>query len=151
MADCIFCKIVKGEIPSSKIWEDSGHIAILDIFPNVKGQALVIPKKHLSSYVFDIDDENFTKLLLAAKMAGRLLDKALGAIRTAAVMEGMEVDHAHIKLYPLYHKKTEKFEPVVAPKEVFFEKYAGYVTSLHGPKANIAELNELAEKIRNSK
>jgi len=148
MKDCIFCKIVKGEIPSAKIWEDSTHIAILDILPNVRGQGLVIPKKHEPSYVFDIDDENYKKLLLAAKTAGKLLDKALGSARTAMVAEGMEVDHAHIKLYPLYHKQSKVFEPATAKQEVFFDKYAGYVTSQHGPKANFEELKRLAEKIR---
>ena len=57
MDDCLFCKIIKGDIPSVKIWEDDNHIAILDAFPNTKGATLVIPKKHYDSYIFDMDDQ----------------------------------------------------------------------------------------------
>ena len=100
--DCIFCKIVKGEIPSEKIWEDKKHIAILDIFPNTKGQTLVMPKDHHTSYAFDIPDAEYTDLMLAAKTVGKLLDKKLKVTRTAMVAEGMAATHAHIKLYPLH-------------------------------------------------
>ncbi|MBI2040608.1 MAG: HIT family protein [DPANN group archaeon] len=146
MVDCIFCKIVKGDIPSAKIWEDGGHIAIFDIFPNTKGQAVVIPKKHEPSYVFQMDDKAYIKFLEAGKKAGLLLDKALGSMRTAMVTEGMQVDHAHIKLFPLYAGGK-----MVEEKGKFFAAYEGYITTLGGPKADFAELQRLAEKIRNFK
>ena len=59
MDNCIFCKIVKGEIPSVKIWEDKNYLAILDINPNVEGMTLVIPKKHFDSYVFEMKDKEY--------------------------------------------------------------------------------------------
>ena len=63
MENCIFCKIIKGEIPSSKVWEDENFIAILDINPNTEGVTLVIPKKHYDSYVFDHQDKFLSEFI----------------------------------------------------------------------------------------
>ena len=65
--NCIFCKIVKGEIPCHKIWEDEKHLAFLSIFPNTDGFSVVIPKKHFSSYAFDLPDEVLSELVIASK------------------------------------------------------------------------------------
>ena len=89
MESCIFCKIVEGKIPSEKIWEDSEFIAILDVFPNMEGMTLVIPKKHFDSYVFNMNDNEYCKLMTAAKKVAKILDKALKVKRTALVMEGL--------------------------------------------------------------
>ena len=63
MEECIFCKIVKKEIPCHQIWEDKEHLAFLSIFPNTEGFSVVIPKKHYPSYAFDLSDEVLTKLI----------------------------------------------------------------------------------------
>ena len=65
--DCVFCKIVKGEIPSVKIWEGKNHIAILDVNPNVKGMTLVLTKKHFDSYSFDIKIKQCFKIYFYKK------------------------------------------------------------------------------------
>ncbi len=101
MNECIFCKIVSGEIPSVKIWEDNEHIAILDVAPVTEGMTLVIPKKHMESYVFDVAKTDYKNLMLAAKKAGKFMDRGLRADRIFVVVEGLEVDHAHVKLYPV--------------------------------------------------
>ena len=150
MEGCIFCEIVKGEIPSAKIWEDKDFLAILDIFPNVKGMALVLTKKHYDSYAFDLPDTIYLDLMAASKKVAKLLEKALPVKRVSLVAEGMGVNHIHIKLYPM-HGLTGKFEETWAKQEVFFDKYEGYISTQLGPKANIEELNRLAEKIKNSK
>jgi diadenosine tetraphosphate (Ap4A) HIT family hydrolase len=147
MEDCIFCKIVKGEIPCAKVWEDSEFLAFLDINPNTKGMTLVIPKKHFDSYVVDMNNEEYCKLMIATKKVCKLLDKSLKTKRTALVMEGLGVNHAHIKLYPIYGL-NEKFEETWAKEKVFFEKYQGYISTQLGEKVDIEELNRLAEKIR---
>ena len=147
MADCIFCKIVKGEIPSAKIWEDKNHIAMLDIFPNTKGMTLVLPKKHFDSYAFGMPDKDYSALMLAAKKVGKLLDKKLGVSRTALVMEGMGINHVHIKLYPL-HGIDKKFKEMWSKDEMFFETYQGYLSTVLGPKADPKELDALARRIR---
>src|SRR3990167_1070992 len=108
MTDCIFCKIIRGQLQSVKIWEDDNFLAILDVNPNTKGMTLVIPKKHYDSYVFDMPDEMIQKLIMASKNVARILEKGLKIKRVAMVMEGMGVNHAHIKLYPL-HGIKDKF------------------------------------------
>jgi len=147
--DCIFCKIVKGEMLCHKIYEDNDFIAILDINPNTKGVTLVLTKKHYHSYAFDMPDDVYKKLLLVTKKVAKTLDKALNVKRTAMVMEGLGIDHSHIKLYPI-HGLKESFEEIWAPKKVFFEKYEGYITTQLGSRADDKELEKLAKKIRES-
>jgi histidine triad (HIT) family protein len=142
--DCIFCKIVRGEIPSAKIWEDKKHIAILDIFPNTKGMTLVIPKVHHDSYAFDMPDKAYSDLMLASKKVAKLLDKRLKINRTAMVMEGMGVNHVHIKLYPM-HGIDKKFKEMWAKDERYFDTYPGYIMTVLGPKADDKELAKLAK------
>lgn len=147
MENCIFCKIVKGEIPSAKIWENENFIAILDKFPNVKGMTLIVPKKHFDSYVFDMNNNDYEKIMLAAKEVAKLLDEKLSVKRTALVMEGLGVNHAHIKLYPIYGL-DEKFKETWAKDKIFFEKYEGYISTQLGPELTIEELNKIAEEIK---
>src|SRR3989338_11281327 len=147
MENCIFCRIVNGEIPSVKIWEDEHHIAILDNQPNVKGMALVLTKRHYDSYVFDMPRVAYKNFILATKKVAKLIEKGLKVQRVAMVMEGLGVNHSHIKLYPLYGLK-EKFEETWAQEKKFFEKYEGYISTQLGPKIELAELKKLAEKLR---
>ena len=147
MENCIFCKIVRGEIPSVKIWENKKFIAILDKFPNVNGMTLVIPKKHFDSYVFEMNDKDYQELMIASKKVAKLLDKKLNVMRTALVMEGLGVNHAHIKLYPIYGL-DEKFKETWAKEKIFFEKYEGYISTQLGPEKSIEELNKIAEIIK---
>jgi len=106
MTDCVFCKIVKGDIPAQKFWEDENFIAALDIRPNMKGQSLVIPKRHADSKWSAQSDEDLTRLVLAAKKVANLLEKRLGAERVLFVFEGLDVNHLHAKLFPYYHGNT---------------------------------------------
>jgi len=147
MTECIFCKIVEGKIPSIKIWEDEKHIAILDLNPNVIGMTLVIPKKHFDSYVFDMKDKEYYDLMIASKKVAKLLDRKLKVKRTALVMEGLGVNHAHIKLYPIYGL-DEKFKEIWAKEKVFFDKYPGYITTQLGPQKSVDELKKTAEKLK---
>lgn len=147
--DCVFCKIVKGEIPCYKVYEDEEFLAFLDIFPNVRGMTLVMTKKHYPSYAFELPEEVYVKLMKVSKKIAKTIDKALNVKRTAMVMEGMGINHVHIKLYPL-HGLEKEFEEMWAPEKVFFEKYRGYITTQLGPKANDKELEEIARKIRES-
>ena len=77
MQDCIFCKIVAGEIPSVKIWENENFIALLDAFPACKAQTLVLPKKHYDSDIFILDTDSYISLMLATKEVVALLKKGL--------------------------------------------------------------------------
>ena len=148
MVDCIFCKIISGEFDSAKIWEDDNYLAILDIMPNTKGMTLVLPKKHFDSYAFDMNEKEYCGLMSAARTAAKILEKGLGVNRVALVMEGMGVNHAHIKLYPL-HGVDEKFKETWAKQKVFFEKYEGYISTQTGEKVELGALKKLADSICN--
>src|SRR3989338_2341900 len=110
---CIFCKIATGETPSEKIYEDAKFIAFLDIRPGTEGQTLVIPKKHYGSYVFDMPEKDYIEILKVARKVGKQLDKALGSDRTCLVLEGLEINHAHVRLHP--HYKNRPFTILPSP------------------------------------
>lgn len=148
MENCIFCKIVKGEIKSAKIWENEDFVAILDINPNMKGMTLVLSKKHYDSYVFNMPDEIYKKFMLAGKQVSRILEKGLGVKRVVMVTEGMCINHAHIKLYPL-HGICEKFQESWAKEKIYFDKYEGYISTQLGLEFGISRLKLLAEEIKN--
>ncbi|MCL5018355.1 MAG: HIT family protein [Candidatus Pacearchaeota archaeon] len=147
MENCIFCKIVKEEIPSVKIWEDENHIAILDKFPNTEGMTVVITKKHFDSDATDMPDGDYKDLMIAAKRVTKILEKKLGVKRVAMIMEGLGVNHVHIKLYPIYGL-DKKFSEKWADNKVYFNTYEGYISTQIGPEKTIEELNKIAEKIR---
>jgi len=145
--NCIFCDIVKGKLPSQVVWENSDFIAILDINPNTEGVTLVLPKKHFGSYPFEMPEKDYLSFMVAGREVGLLLDKKLKTERTALVIEGLGINHAHIKLYPL-HGLKEKFTEMWAKEKIYFEKYEGYLTTQIGPKKGPAELKKIADKIR---
>lgn len=148
MTDCIFCKIVEGKIPSVKIWEDKNHMAILDVNPNVEGMTLVLTKRHYDSDATDMPDKNYGELMIAAKKVAKILEAKIKVKRVAIVMEGLGVNHAHIKLYPI-PGLNNKFEETWAKKRVYFDKYQGYITTQLGPQKPTEELNKIADKIKN--
>jgi len=143
-SECIFCKVVKGELPSYKIYEDDNFIGILDLFPNTKGMTLVLTKDHFESYAANMDDATYTKFFLTAKKISKLIDQKLGVKRTALVMEGMGINHAHIKLYPL-HGLGDSFEAMIPEEKKFYDRYHGYISTLLGPKASDEELKQVRE------
>lgn len=145
--DCIFCKIVEGKIPCVKIWEDEKHIAILDIHPNVEGMTLVLTKDHHDSYAFEMPEKDYKEFMAAAKKVAVILEKGLKVQRVALVMEGLGVNHAHLKLYPV-HGLDEKFKEFWAKDKVYFERYEGYISTQLGPQKSPEELKKIADKIK---
>ena len=101
--DCIFCKIVKGEIPSYKVYEDDNFIAFLDINPRSPGHSQVIPKKH---YQFVWDVPNAGEYFEVAKKIAIAQRKAFGQEIIISSIVGTEVPHAHIWIFP-YPDKTQ--------------------------------------------
>jgi diadenosine tetraphosphate (Ap4A) HIT family hydrolase len=142
----IFCKIANGEIPTVKIWENEEFFAFLDINPNTEGMSLVIPKRHYDSDVNEMPDDVLCRFFLAAKEVSKLLEKGLKVQRVSVVVEGMGVNHAHIKLYPL-HGLDKKFTEMWAKEKVYFEDYPGFITTQLGPEKSTQELKKTAEKI----
>jgi histidine triad (HIT) family protein len=146
MEKCVFCDIVNKKIDSAIIWEDKEFIAFLDGNPNTIGMTCVIPKKHYNSYAFDMPKKEYSKLMKATKKVAKILEKGLSVQRVAMVMEGLSINHVHIKLYPIYGLK-EKFEEIWAKETIFFDKYEGFISTKLGPKIDIKERKELVKKI----
>ncbi|MBI2057161.1 HIT family protein [Candidatus Pacearchaeota archaeon] len=98
--NCIFCKILKGEIPAVKIFEDEKHFAFLDMNPINSGHTLLIPKKHIE-YLFDLNDKEYSELMLKAKHLAKLLKNKLVSKRVGIAVEGFAIPHAHLHIIPL--------------------------------------------------
>lgn len=151
MEDCVFCKIVKGEVPSHRIWEDEKYLGILSIFPNTEGFSVVLTKEHKPSYAFDNDDETLSGLTLASKKVVKILDSTFEDVgRTGMFFEGFGVDHLHSKLFPMHGTKMEEWKQIESGAKIntYFEKYPGYLSSHDSNRADDAELAVLAEKLR---
>lgn len=101
----IFSKIIAREIPAQFVYEDDTCIVIMDKFPAVTGQTLVISKKEVD-YIFDLPVKEYEHILTVAKRIAHASDQAFETERTCLVIEGFEVPHVHIKLYPM--TSTEK-------------------------------------------
>lgn len=148
MAGCIFCKIVKKEIPCHKIWEDKNHLAFLSIFPNTEGFSVVITKKHYPSYAFNLPDNVLKKLIIASKKVAKLLDTKLKDVgRTGMIFEGFGVNHVHSKLFPMHGTKNKKWKPSSSNIKKYFKKYEGYISSHDYKREDDNKLNKTAKKI----
>jgi histidine triad (HIT) family protein len=142
MQPCIFCEIVTAKNTPTKFWEDAEFFAILDLYPNTKGQSLVIPKKHFDSNIFKLEEGLYLRLMSASKIVADILVNKLPVKRVAMVCEGMGINHAHVKLYPM-HGLGNKFREMLGNHIVYYEKYVGEISTLMGPKADINELEKL--------
>ncbi len=127
MADSIFTKIIKGEIPSHKVYEDDTTLAFLDINPFSPGHTLVIPKVQID-HLWDVDDKNYHHLMDIVKKVAERQRQVLKPKRVGIVLEGFAVPHAHVHVFPM----DEGLEATIE-----------HMT----PKPSDAELAELAKKL----
>ena len=148
---CIFCKIIKNEMPCHLVDENEDFMAFLTIFPNTLGATVVMPKKHYPSYAFDLEDDVLTGLMLYTKQIAKKLDHFFEDVgRTAMVFEGFGVDHIHAKLFPMHGTKQmhENWKQVSSNVDKYFDQYEGYISSHDFKRADDGELAKLAEGIR---
>ncbi len=145
---CLFCNIADGKIPAYKIYEDKKHVAFLDIFPNVEGQALLIPKRHTVSLFSDVNDKNIAEFIVTSKKVANLIRNRLKVGRVHLVLEGTGVNHLHAKLYPTSGLNSKAFKEIIASERVYFKKYPGYVTTILGPRASASALERVQKKFR---
>lgn len=116
--DCVFCKIVKGEIPCYNVYEDDLFLGFLDINPRTEGHTVLIPKKH---YLWVYDVPEFAEFWQAALKITRAMRKALSPTFVSYVTHGLEIPHAHIHIMP--RKGETEFVPPIKtlPKEKMAE------------------------------
>ncbi|MBL0254355.1 MAG: HIT family protein [Chitinophagaceae bacterium] len=96
----IFSKIIAGEIPSYKIAENERFLALLDVFPLVKGHVLVVPKTEVDK-LFDLTDDYLAEMLVFAKPVARAIEKSFDCKRCGISVVGLEVPHVHMHLIPI--------------------------------------------------
>jgi len=96
----IFSKIASGEIPCYKVAESEKFLAFLDINPITRGHTLAIPKLE-TDYIFDLDDETYSGLMLFSKQVGLAIEKVIECKRIGIAVVGLEVPHAHVHLAPI--------------------------------------------------
>lgn len=101
MADSIFTKIIKGEIPSHKVYEDDFAVAFMDIHPIQPGMVLVVSKRQTEDFL-QLSEAEFSGLMVAAqKIAIKMKTLFPAKQRIGVMIEGLEVDHTHVKLFPI--------------------------------------------------
>ncbi|MFR5856700.1 MAG: HIT family protein [Bacilli bacterium] len=108
--DCLFCKIIKKEVPSFILYEDDDLIVILDAYPDADGHTLIIPKKHYED-ILNIDNETLNKIFDKAREITTKLMKKLGKDAITFVInygEAQVIKHFHLHLIPNYIKKEHK-------------------------------------------
>ena len=96
----LFTKIINGEIPCHKIYEDDQCLAFLDIRPIQEGHTLVIPKKEID-YIFDLEDPDLANLMLCAKKIASAIKQTIECDRIGIMVAGLEVPHTHVHLIPI--------------------------------------------------
>jgi len=111
----IFTKIIQGEIPCYKIYEDDKTFAFLDIHPETPGHTLVIPKKEVDK-IYDLPDADYEALMATVKKLSKHMEKVLGK-RTLWKVVGTDVPHAHVHLEPFDETWFHGREIETAPEE----------------------------------
>lgn len=124
----VFTKILSGEIPCHKVAEDNRYLAFLDIRPIHTGHTLVIPKKEVD-YIFDLDDELLSGLMVFSKKVADAIRKAVPCKKIGVLVYGLEVPHAHVHLVPV-------------------QGVPGELSFVHAKSARPEELALAAKKIR---
>jgi histidine triad (HIT) family protein len=97
MTDCIYCKIIKGDLPSTKIYEDDDFIAILDLKPLTFGHTTVIPKIH-TQWIYEI--EKFTDYFALVQKIAKHYQKAFNTEKIDLLVSGSQIPHAHVNILP---------------------------------------------------
>ncbi len=99
MIESIFTKIVKGEIPCHKVYEDDKTLAFMDIHPVAEGHVLVVSKTQVE-FVWDLTDEDYTVLMAAVQKVGRRLREMIDKPYVGEMVIGTDIPHAHVHVLP---------------------------------------------------
>ena len=127
MEECLFCKIVKGELPSSKIYEDGDTLAFLDLFPVNKGHSLVIPKEHYET-IFDVPTESLAKVSSVMKNVADAVKKGVNSDGISIAQSngkdaGQVIPHIHFHIMPRFKDDGLKLWPQGKYEEGEMDKF----------------------------
>lgn len=121
MDDCIFCKIVEGEIPASKVYEDNDVLAFLTIEAINPGHTLIIPKRHIES-VWDMEDDLYARNMATVKKVSVALDLAFDPKKVGVMVAGWEVSHAHTHVVPMNESGDITSKQLLEGKALHFDR-----------------------------
>ena len=110
MENCIFCKIINGELPSKTVYEDDSFKAIMDIMPSAMGHVIVVAKNHAED-IFEMSEEDLSKAMIVARKVARAVKDATGCdgvnlLQNNGVAAGQTVFHFHIHIVPRFDNDT---------------------------------------------
>lgn len=95
----LFTRIIDGEVPGRFVWQDDDVVAFLTIAPITPGHTLVVPRREIEHWL-EADPETLSKVMAVAQTIGRAQEKAFGARRVGVLLEGYEVPHLHVHVWP---------------------------------------------------
>ena len=124
----IFSKIISGEIPSYKIFEDKYCFSFLDINPNTKGHVLCVPKKQVDK-IFDLSELEYNRLMIFSRKVAHSMRKAIPCKRIGMTVIGLEVPHAHVHLIPINVMEDVSFKKKVKLTDEEFKQLAKKISS----------------------
>lgn len=110
MEESIFTKIINGDIPSHKVYEDEKTFAFLDIHPVQPGHTLVVPKSQVE-FLWDLPDEDYRAVMSTTKRLAQHLRETLGVPYVGEMVIGVDVPHAHVHLIPFTAPEEFRFQP----------------------------------------
>jgi len=139
--DNLFAKLVRGEIPQWRVWEDDAHVAFLTPFANTTGFTVLVPRRHLSSNVLSLNDSEFAPLMGAVWKVSQFLKQGLQVPRVGIFVEGFEIDYAHVKLIPV-QADSDDGESQTATQSAgpYLEEYPGFLSTQLGPLRSPTDL-----------
>jgi histidine triad (HIT) family protein len=144
---CLFCDIISGKEKAWKVYEDEHHVAFLTPFPNTPGFTVLVTREHQMSDVLGLDEQRYIEFLKSARTLAQKLNQKLGTKRTGLIIEGMGIDHAHIKLIPMHGIPEGDWQPILSDKKEFSKQYGGFLTTHDGPRMKEEELTAIQSRI----
>jgi len=139
--DCIFCRIVRGELPAWKVYEDEHVLGLLDINPLSRGHVLVVPKKHII-WFHEMDAELTAQVFTAANIISNKIKKAYDTKYIDLFARGTRIPHVHIFLIPTHKGETNPFDQ--------FVNMISYVQENLKKPYSDEQMDEIAKKIRDA-
>ena len=124
--NCIFCKIIAGEIPSYCVYEDEDFKAILDVNPSARGHVIILPKKHAAD-IFELSDEYVSKVMIEAKKIAKAVKEAyhcdgINILQNNGEAAGQTVFHLHVHVIPRFEGDTKTinigWKPMETPEDM---------------------------------
>ncbi len=137
MENCIFCKIIRKEIPANIIYEDDNFLSFLDIRPVREGHLLIVPKVHEPLF-YNLNKNTYQDLFELSRKLAVILDKTFNPVRVGLSIVGFDVQHTHVHIIPMYELHDITSKPILdgthikPTKDEFAETVKKIKSKMHG-------------------